>query len=52
MTRTVIDLDDAMLAFAQQQLRGQVGEPSLLHADGDFASIAKVRPGIAMIRVD
>jgi hypothetical protein len=35
-----------------RMLRGQVGEPSLLHADGDFASIAKVRPGIAMIRVD
>lgn len=25
---------------------------TLLHADADFASIAKVRPGIAMIRID
>jgi predicted nucleic acid-binding protein len=33
------------LTAAEQRL-------TLLHADGDFASIAKVRPGIAMIRVD
>jgi hypothetical protein len=33
------------LAAAEQRL-------TLLHADGDFVSIAKVRPGIAMIRVD
>jgi hypothetical protein len=25
---------------------------TLIHADADFASIAKVRPGMAMIRVD
>jgi predicted nucleic acid-binding protein len=25
---------------------------TLLHADADFVSIAKVRPGIAMIRID
>jgi predicted nucleic acid-binding protein len=33
------------LTAAEQRL-------TLLHADGDVASIAKVRPGIAMIRVD
>ena len=33
------------LAAAEQRL-------TLLHADSDFESIAKVRPGIAMIRVD
>lgn len=25
---------------------------TLIHADQDFASVAKVRPGIPMIRVD
>lgn len=33
------------LTAAEQRL-------TLLHADADFASIAKARPGIAMIRVD
>lgn len=33
------------LTAAEQRL-------TLLHADADFASMAKVRPGIAMIRVD
>jgi predicted nucleic acid-binding protein len=33
------------LTAAEQRL-------TLLHADADFTSIAKVRPGIAMIRVD
>lgn len=33
------------LTAAEQRL-------TLLHVDGDFASIAKVRPGMAMIRID
>ena len=33
------------LTAAEQRL-------TLLHADGDFASVAKVRPGMAMIRID
>ncbi len=33
------------LTAAEQRL-------TLLHADEDFASLAKVRPGIAMIRID
>lgn len=39
-----MDIVIAMTA-AEQRL-------TLLHADADFESIAKVRPGIAMIRVD
>lgn len=33
------------LTAAEQRL-------TLLHADADFASVAKVRPGMAMIRID
>ncbi len=38
---------DILIALTAQHHR-----PTLLHADNDFASIGKVRPGIAMIRVD
>ena len=38
---------DIMIALTAQEQR-----LTLLHADADFDSIAKVRPGIAMIRID
>lgn len=38
---------DIIVALTAQEQR-----LTLLHADSDFDSIAKVRPGIAMIRVD
>jgi predicted nucleic acid-binding protein len=38
---------DIIIALTAQEHR-----LTLLHADADFDSIAKVRPGIAMIRVD
>ena len=38
---------DVVIALTAQERR-----LTLLHADGDFESIAKVRPGLAMIRVD
>jgi Predicted nucleic acid-binding protein, contains PIN domain len=38
---------DILIALTAQEHR-----LTLLHADADFASIAKVRPGIAMIRID
>lgn len=42
--RSTMDIIIALTA-AEQRL-------TLLHVDSDFESIAKVRPGIAMIRVD
>ncbi len=38
---------DIIIALTAQQHR-----LTLLHADADFAAVQKVRPGIAMIRVD
>lgn len=38
---------DILIALTAQERR-----LTLLHADADFTSIAKVRPGLAMIRVD
>jgi len=38
---------DALIALTAQEHR-----LILIHADADFAAIAKVRPGMAMIRVD
>lgn len=38
---------DILIALTAQEHR-----LTLIHADGDFASIAKVRPGLSMIRVD
>jgi predicted nucleic acid-binding protein len=38
---------DVLIALTAQERR-----LTLLHADADFASIAKVRPGLAMIRID
>ena len=38
---------DILIALTAQERR-----LTLIHADADFTSIAKVRPGLAMIRVD
>jgi predicted nucleic acid-binding protein len=38
---------DILIALTAQQHR-----LTLIHADADFAAVAKVRPGISMIRVD
>jgi predicted nucleic acid-binding protein len=38
---------DILIALTAQQHRS-----TLLHVDDDFASIAKVRPGIAMTRLE